>query len=105
MPKRTSIKKRPADPNLLARQIVEEAIGEPLQSVNFTGKKKAKNPENALDQATISAVMKALGSKGGKIGGKHRMENLTPKQKTDLALKGAKARWAKEKAKKSESHG
>lgn len=36
-------KKRPTDPNLLARQIVEEAIGEPLQ----------EKPEKQPAQKTI----------------------------------------------------
>lgn len=57
MPKRSSKPKRPADPNLLARQIAEEAIGEPMSNVIIT-KTREKNP---------AAV--ALGRLGGQKGG------------------------------------
>lgn len=73
-------KKRPSDPNLLARQIVEEAIKEPLMPP------KEKNP---------AAV--ALGRLGGLKGGKARAEKLTAKQRKKIAVKAAKKRWNKEK--------
>jgi hypothetical protein len=41
--------------------------------------------------------MSALGSKGGKIGGKRRMETMTQKQRSDIAFKAAQARWNKDK--------
>ena len=37
----------------------------------------------------------ALGRKGGKVGGKARMNSLTPEQRSELALKAARARWGK----------
>jgi hypothetical protein len=40
-----------------------------------------------------------LGKKGGPIGGKARMASLTPKQRKELAKKGAAARWATAAAK------
>jgi hypothetical protein len=41
----------------------------------------------------------ALGARGGKKGGKARMAQLTPEQRSDLARKAVLARWAKQKAK------
>ncbi len=37
-------------------------------------------------------------SKGGKKGGKARAESLTPKQRSEIAAKAAKARWGEEVA-------
>jgi hypothetical protein len=37
-------------------------------------------------------------SRGGRIGGKSRMENLTPEERKALAKKAAEARWSKEKS-------
>jgi len=81
MPKRSSKPKRPTDPNLLARQIVEEAIGEPLKSVIITAE---KNP---------AAV--ALGRLGGLKGGKARAEKLSAKKRKAIAKKAADTRWGK----------
>ncbi|MGA2744210.1 MAG: hypothetical protein ABSE44_05880 [Candidatus Sulfotelmatobacter sp.] len=41
----------------------------------------------------ISRVMAALGRKGGKIGGKRRMDTLTPEQRKEIATNAAKVRW------------
>lgn len=42
-------------------------------------------------------VMRAMGSKGGKIGGKRRLETMTDEQRKRSARKAARARWAKAK--------
>jgi hypothetical protein len=42
-------------------------------------------------------VMREMGAKGGKIGGKRRLETMTDAQRTRSAKKAAKARWAKAK--------
>lgn len=42
--------------------------------------------------------MSAMGKKGGKIGGKKRLESMSPEQRSQAALKAAKARWDKAKA-------
>jgi hypothetical protein len=87
MPKRSSKPKRPTDPNLLARHIVEEVIGEPLtpkKVVAFPPKHKEKNP---------AAV--ALGKLGGMKGGRARAEKLTAEERKNIAQQAAKARWAK----------
>ena len=49
------------------------------------------------DAATISAVMKALGAKGGKIGGKRRLETMTAQERSDVALRAARTRWSKKR--------
>lgn len=74
MPKRSS-KKRPADTNKLAFQIVQESIGE-------------WDPESGKNPAAV-----ALGRKGGLIGGKARAAKLSSKRRKEIALKAAEARW------------
>lgn len=78
MPKRSS-KKRPADTNRLAHQIVQESIGE------------APDPDEGKDPAAV-----ALGRKGGLKGGKARAAKMTPEERKEAAQKAARARWAKE---------
>lgn len=51
---------------------------------------KRKNPHAV-------ALGRKGGKKGGPIGGKSRMASLTPKQRSALARKAAKARWKKAK--------
>jgi hypothetical protein len=41
--------------------------------------------------------MAAIGRKGGKIGGKRRLKTMTPKERSKIAAKAAKARWNKER--------
>ena len=86
--------KRPADPVLAAQELLAETealaekSGEPAEVVDF--------------KAHLSAYMKKLGKKGGKASGKRRMTNLTQEQRSTIALKAARTRWAKaKKAKKA----
>ena len=72
--------KRPTDPNQLMRQMVELTTGEKTE------------PDPTADE--ISRVMALLGRKGGKVGGKRRMETMTSAQRIAIAKKGAKKRWA-----------
>jgi hypothetical protein len=80
MPKRVSQKRQPKDVNQLARQLVNITTG-------------------ALDEeptdAEVSKVMAALGRRGGKIGGKRRLVTMTPAQRSAVARKAARAKWAK----------
>jgi hypothetical protein len=78
MPKRP---RRPRDPNELAFQVFQEAIGErPPQPDPDAG----KNP---------AAVER--GKKGGAVGGKARAAKLTPEERRESARKAAHARWKK----------
>jgi len=80
MPKRISKPKRPKDVNENAFAIVKLAT-------------EAK-PE-PIDGSVLSRIMSEMGKKGGKIGGKRRMFTMTREQRSQIALKGAKARWGK----------
>jgi hypothetical protein len=79
MPKR--IKQRWPDLNELSRQII----------FSDTQTQSTKEPTSA----ELSRVMAALGRKGGKIGGRRRMETMTAEQRKDIASKAAKTRWNK----------
>ena len=88
MPDRS--KKRPRDPNALAHQVFLESIGEapkydPSQETSLPVDPN-KNPH---------AV--ALGRLGGLKGGTARAAKLTPKKRSQIATKAAKARWGKNK--------
>jgi len=49
----------------------------------------------ATGLTVVQQVMREMGSKGGKIGGKRRLETMTDEQRRRSARKAAKARWAK----------
>ena len=68
--------KLPTDPNKRAKSIVDIAT-------------EAK-PEIS-DEIRLAAA--ALGRKGGLKGGKARAAVLTPKRRSEIAKKAAKARW------------
>ena len=78
MPNRLSKPKRPRDVSEWAHQIVEESTrqSKPTPSV-------------------ISKVMAEMGRRGGRIGGKRRMETMTAEQRSTVASNAAKKRWAK----------
>ncbi len=48
-----------------------------------------------MDASLLSKAMAEMGRKGGKIGGKRRMETLTAKRRKQIAKKAAQARWKK----------
>jgi hypothetical protein len=77
MPKRP---RRPRDPNELAFQVFQEAIGERQQEDPDAG----KNP---------AAV--ALGKLGGAKGGAARAAKMTPEERKESAQKAARARWSR----------
>jgi len=76
MPERS--RKRPTDPNQLAKQLVDEATGEAPKV----------DPDDGKDPAAV-----ALGRKGGLKGGKARAASMTPEQRSEAARKAAAARW------------
>jgi hypothetical protein len=117
MPKRISRPKRPTDPNEWARQMVDESTGNPPEPENSSvaivpfpkavvqkhqqvmQTKGVSIPGSAKSERAarkfISIFMAEMGRKGGKIGGKRRLETLTPEKRRELALRAAKARWEK----------
>jgi hypothetical protein len=82
-------KKRPTDIMLRARQIVEEAIGEPLTE------KPAQEPTTQQPTREKNAAAVALGRLGGLKGGKARAEKLSPEERKEIARKAAQKRWKK----------
>ena len=84
MADKTKKPKRPRDLNELASTIVKAATeGEPADEAPADD---GKNPH---------AV--ALGRLGGQKGGKARADKLTKEQRSEIARRAARARWAKPK--------
>jgi hypothetical protein len=83
MPKRFSRDDRPKDINQLARHLVQLSTEE---------------QPSERHRAEISRIMSEMGEKGGKIGGKRRLETLTPERRREIALSAARARWSKKQA-------
>ena len=86
MPTRSSKKPTRAgtshDFTVVARRVVEQAIGETLGGEPLPDKDAGKNP---------AAV--ALGKLGGAKGGKARAEALSPGKRKAIAKRAAEARW------------
>ena len=80
MPKRSS--KSRLDVNQIAKSVVDSATTEEMLE---KAAQEGKNP---------AAVM--LGRLGGLKGGKARAKKLSPKQRSQIAQKAAKARWEKQ---------
>ena len=80
MPKRTR-NTQELDTVQNARRVFLEAV-ESTETVQLT---------------VVQQVMREMGAKGGKIGGKRRLETMTDEQRRRSARKAAKARWAKAK--------
>jgi hypothetical protein len=84
MPKRLSKNSHPQDVNQAAFQMVRRMTGtEPQES----------SPK--VTKSDISRVMAAMGRKGGKIGGKRRLDTMTAEQRRVVAQNAARSRWAK----------
>lgn len=80
MLKRNKHAKRPSDVSQLAKRLVDlstNQIGDTLPPT----------------KAQISMLMAELGRKGGKIGGKKRLQTMTPKERSEVARRAAEARW------------
>jgi hypothetical protein len=92
MPKRSGKRAKRPDAGLdtvqNARRVVDEALSrvEPDAPLPFS-------------RSTVSQVMAAMGRKGGKIGGKRRMETMTSAERSALGRLAVRTRWAKKKKK------
>jgi hypothetical protein len=58
---------------------------------------QAVSSVETVELTIVQQVMREMGAKGGKIGGKRRLETMTDEQRKRSARKAAKARWAKAK--------
>lgn len=83
MPKRIKQHKRPTDVNQLAHQLVNISTSEEGGSITPPTKEQ------------VSFLMAELGRKGGKVGGKRRLETMTAKERSEVAKRAAQARWHK----------
>lgn len=72
--------KRSSNINQLAHRLVVASVGEQLPT-----------------KAQISMLMAELGRKGGRIGGKRRLETMTAAERKAVAVKAARARWKEKK--------
>jgi hypothetical protein len=88
MPSRASKPKRPRDPNLSARSVVEDLIGETMAG------KPLKTRVEPPDTRNPAAV--ALSKLGASKGGAARAAALSPRKRKMIARKAAEARWGKE---------
>ena len=89
MPKRISKAKHPKDVNQSAHRLVELSTSD-----------QAALPESVPSPSVLaSLVMAEMGRKGGLIGGKRRLETMTPTQRKRIAKKAAAARWKKSEKK------
>jgi hypothetical protein len=86
MPSRASKPKRPRDPNLLARSVVEDLIGAKWDGSPLPERK----PEREKNPAAV-----ALSNLGASKGGKARAESLSASKRKMIAKKAAAARWGK----------
>jgi hypothetical protein len=76
--------KRPADPNQLAKLIVDQATG-------------ASTAEPELTEDERRAVARLLGRRGGLKGGPARRDALSAKRRREIAHKAAVTRWSKKR--------
>jgi hypothetical protein len=90
MPKRTS---KPLNKRL---ETVQNASGVVLTSVNVAAPEETAHSAPS-SPSLISQVMAEMGRKGGRIGGKRRLETMTDRQRSQIARKAAKARWSKKR--------
>jgi hypothetical protein len=58
---------------------------------------EAVESTETVELTLVQQVMRDMGAKGGRIGGKRRLETMTDEQRRRSARKAAKARWAKVK--------
>jgi hypothetical protein len=58
---------------------------------------EATQTTEVTELTIVQKVMRDMGAKGGRIGGKRRLETMTDEQRRRSARKAAKARWAKAK--------
>lgn len=84
MPKRKS---KSLDTVQNARRVVLESVGA------ADAQPEATPPSRSM----ISLVMAEMGRKGGRIGGKRRLETMTATRRREIARQGARARWGKKK--------
>jgi hypothetical protein len=93
--KATPAKKRASsDPMIRARQLMEQHMEKAGAGRYAAPMPDSPTPAAPSFQEQYKAHMAKLGAKGGKASGAKRMD-MPAKQRRDIAMKAAKARWAK----------
>jgi hypothetical protein len=88
--------KRPSDPNRAAHAMIAEHLSRLEPEPERAPEHPAEPPGATLDfEAAYKAHMAKLGSKGGKVGGKRRLQTMTDEQRRAVARKAAMERWKK----------
>jgi len=77
-------KKQPENFNRLASYLVDTSTDDVHGNITLPSKQQ------------VSALMAEMGRRGGKVGGKRRLETMTAKERSAVARKAAKARWERE---------
>lgn len=96
MPKRKSKPRLDVVQN--ARRVVIESLVRTTEPEAPGFNPNLVTPEPATPSpGLISQVMAEMGRKGGRIGGKRRMETLSDRRRSQIAKNAAKARWSKKK--------
>ena len=74
-----------------------------VQNAHRVGEESLRRFEETQkpNPSMISQVMAEMGRRGGKIGGKNRMENLGAEGRSALGRAAVEARWAKYRAAKN----
>lgn len=89
--KKPVARKRPSyDPNVRAHQVMADMEAKQASGPAVTP------PHGDPFEEQFRKRMSELGRKGGKVGGAKRRE-MPPAERSAIALKAAKARWAKRK--------
>ena len=70
-----------------ARRVVLASVADPAP---------ADPPAAPAHPSLIAQVMAEMGRKGGRIGGKRRLETMSSRQRSLVARNAAKVRWAKQ---------
>ena len=73
----------------MARSIVEQATGEKLSGGPI------ENPTEPAEPDTRNPAAVALSKLGASKGGKVRAKRLSARKRAEIAMKAAKARWAR----------
>ena|ERR1700693_300297 len=91
------ISNRPSDVNQAAFEMAQRSTSEPAEAQRPAEIIIEVPKEPRLTRYDISRVMSEMGSKGGRIGGKRRLETMTKAERKTIATKAAKARWKRAK--------
>jgi hypothetical protein len=90
MPKRISKPEDTSDDRQNTHQVSAASIAKQVDAIPTEG---------GPSHVDISRIMAQMGRKGGQIGGKRRLQTMTPAQRRKVAKKAAAARWERQKDK------